>query len=145
MAYGELFRHFTIRFSLKKKQHVKLLQKFEDKKLIGSRTKNQLVMDALEMFFDTLEAGEEKELSEEMTTEYFEKRLSEAKEDIKREVLQEVFRIVLGNMAAGQMAVAATLPGREPEPEETGEDDGVADISGMPDIMDKIMGWSEDS
>ena len=74
MAYGELFRHFTIRFSLKKKQHVKLLQKFEDKKLIGSRTKNQLVMDALEMFFDTLEAGEEKELPEEMTTEYFEKR-----------------------------------------------------------------------
>lgn len=145
MAYGELFRHFTIRFSLKKKQHVKMLQKFEDKKLIGSRTKNQLVMDALEMFFDTLEAGEEKELPEEMTTEYFEKRLSEAKEDIKREVLQEVFRIVLGNMAAGQIAVEATLPGREPEPEETGEDDGVADISGMPDIMDKIMSWSENS
>ena len=145
MAYGELFRHFTIRFSLKKKQHVKMLQKFEDKKLIGSRTKNQLVMDALEMFFDTLEAGEEKELPEEMTTEYFEKRLSEAKEDIKREVLQEVFRIVLGNMAAGQIAVEATLPGRDPEPEETGEDDGVADISGMPDIMDKIMSWSENS
>lgn len=145
MAYGELFRHFTIRFSLKKKQHVKMLQKFEDKKLIGSRTKNQLVMDALEMFFDTLEAGEEKELPEEMTTEYFEKRLSEAKEDIKREVLQEVFRIVLGNMVAGQIAVEATLPGREPEPEETGEDDGVADISGMPDIMDKIMSWSENS
>ena len=144
MAYGELFRHFTIRFSLKKKQHVKLLQKFEDKKLIGSRTKNQLVMDALEMFFETLEAGEEKVLPEEMTSEYFEKRLSEAKEDIKREVLQEVFRVVLGNMAAGQMAVAATLPGREPEPEETGEE-GVADISGMPDIIDKIMGWSEDS
>lgn len=140
MAYGELFRHFTIRFSLKKRQHVMLLQKFEDKRLAGSRTKNQLVMDALEMFFDALEAGEEKKLQEEMTPEYFEERLSGVKEDIKREVLQEVFRIVLGNA----VAVAAALPGREPEPEEIGEDD-VADLSGMPDIMDRIMGWSENS
>lgn len=149
MAYGELFRHFTIRFSLKKAQHVRLLQLFEDKKLTAGRTKNQMVMDALEMFFDALLAGEGKKLPDEMTPEYFEKRLSEMKEEIRTEVLQEVFRIVLGNAAAGQAAFQQTLPvARSPivetEPEETGEDE-VADISGMPDIMDKIMGWSEDS
>ncbi len=144
MAYGELFRHFTIRFSLKKAQHVRLLQLFEDKKLAAGRTKNQLVMDALEMFFDALLAGEGKELQEELTPAYFEKRLSGIKEEIKAEVIQEVVRIVLGNAVAGQPVMAARPPAGEPEAGETGEDD-VADISGMPDIMDKIMGWSENS
>ena len=137
MAYGELFRHFTIRFSLKKAQHVRLLQLFEDKKLTAGWTKNQLVMDALEMFFDALLAGDGKELPEELTPAYFEKRLSEVKEEIKTEVIHEVVRIVLGNAVAGQ-PVMAHLPDGEPEAED-------ADISGMPDIMDKIMGWSEDS
>lgn len=144
MAYGELFRHFTIRFSLKKAQHVRLLQLFEDKKLTAGRTKNQLVMDALEMFFDALMAGEGKELPKELTPAYFEKRLFEMKEEIKAEVIQEVVRIVLGNAVTGQPVMAARSPAGEPEAEETEEDD-VADISGMPDIMDKIMGWSEDS
>lgn len=141
MAYGELFRHFTVRFSLKKAQHVRLLQKFEDKKLNGGKVKNQVVMDALELYYEALEAGVGRGLPEEMTPAYFEKRLSEMKEEIKTEVLQEVVRIVLGN-AAVKPVVAAGIPKREPE--ETGEDD-VADISGMPDIMDKIMGWSENS
>ena len=141
MAYGELFRHFTVRFSLKKAQHVRLLQKFEDKKLNGGKVKTQVVMDALELYYDALEAGVGKGLPAEMTPAYFEKRLSEMKEEIKTEVLQEVVRIVLGN-AAVKSAVAAGIPEREPE--ETGEDD-VEDISGMPDIMDKIMGWSENS
>lgn len=141
MAYGELFRHFTVRFSLKKAQHVRLLQKFEDKKLNGGKVKNQVVMDALELYYEALEAGVGKGLPEEMTPAYFEKGLSEMKEDIKTEVLQEVVRIVLGN-AAVKSVVAAGIPEREPE--ETGEDD-VADISGMPDIMEKIMGWSENS
>ena len=144
MAYGELFRHFTIRFSLKKAQHVRLLQLFEDKKLAAGRTKNQMVMDALEMFFDALLAGEGKELQEELTPAYFEKRLSGIKEEIKAEVIQEVVRIALGNAVAGQPVMAAVPPARQPEAEETGEDD-VADISGMPDIMDKIVGWSENS
>ena len=54
MAYGELFRHFTIRFSMKKRNHVRLLEKFEDNKLNGGKAKNQVVMDALEMYYDAL-------------------------------------------------------------------------------------------
>lgn len=142
MAYGELFRHFTIRFSLKKAQHVRLLQKFEDKKLNGGKAKNQVVMDALELYYDALEAREGKELPKELTPAYFEKRLSEMKEEIKAEVIQEIVRIVLGNAVAGMPAVAAGIPGGELNLEEIGEND-VADISEMPDIMDKIMNWSE--
>ena len=33
MASGDLFRAFTVRFSFKKEQHVRLLKKFEDGKL----------------------------------------------------------------------------------------------------------------
>ena len=46
MAYGDLFRNFTIRFSMTKREHVRLLEKFEDDKLNGGRAKNQVVMDA---------------------------------------------------------------------------------------------------
>ena len=35
--------------------------------------------------------------------------------------------------------------GNEEDGREELEEEGVADISGMPDIMDKIMGWSENS
>lgn len=144
MAYGELFRHFTIRFSLKKEQHVRLLQKFEDKKLNGGKAKNQMVMDALEMYFGALESGEGKELPEDMTPVYFEKRLFEMKEEIKTEVIQEVVRIVLGNAVVGQSAMTARTLVGELKPGDTGEDD-ITDISRMPDVMDKIMGWSENS
>lgn len=146
MAYGELFRHFTIRFSLKKGQHVRLLQKFEDNKLIGAKTKNQVVMDALEMYFDALEAETGNEKKEEITPAYFEKRLSDMKTEIKAELLQEILRTVLGNVITGQAAVMPPHTG-EPESVDMGEEnmagDGMADISGMPDVMDKIMGWSE--
>lgn len=145
MAYGELFRQFSIRFSMKKRQHVQLLKKFEDNKLNGGKSKNQVVMDALEMYYNALEAGDGNEdgLPEEVTPAYLEMRLSDMKEQIKRELLQEIIHIVLGNAVAGQTAPAPLLGGEM----ETGdmEEDGVADISGMPDIMDKVMGWSENS
>ena len=43
---------------------------------------------------------------------------------------------------AGQQ-VMASVPAGEPETADRNEDEA-ADISGMPDVMDKIMGWSED-
>lgn len=136
MAYGELFRHFTIRFSLKKAQHVKLLQWFDDKKLNEGRVKNQVVMDALEMYYESLLAG--KEPQEEKMPDYLEKRLSVMKEEIKAELLQEILCTVLGNAITGQPAVVSA-PIREPDGDDT------VDISGMPDVMEKIIGWSENS
>lgn len=144
MAYGELFRHFTIRFSLKKGQHVKLLQWFDDKKLNEGKTKNQIVMDGLELYYESLFAG--KKQQEEKIPACLEERLSVMKEEIKAELLQEILRAVLGNAITGQAAVASS-PTREPESvdmeEENAAGEGMADISGMPDVMDKIMGWSE--
>ncbi len=141
MAYGELFRHFTIRFSMIKRNHVRLLEKFEDNKLNGGKAKNQVVMDALEMYYAALEAGNGDGPPEEITPDYLERRLSDMKAQIKRELLQEIVHIVLGNAVAGQ-PVMEQLPGGKTREEDMAED-GASGISGMPDIMDKVMGWSE--
>ena len=42
MARGDLFRPFSLRFSMKNEQHVKILQRFNDKKLNGGRGKIRL-------------------------------------------------------------------------------------------------------
>ena len=52
---------------------------------------------------------------------------------------QELFRMIISSMA-GQPSVE--FPIRKEKQEKPGED-AAADISGMPDIMDKIMDWSE--
>lgn len=57
MASGDLFRPFSVRFSLKNERHVKILQKFNDNNLNRGKVKNQIVMDALEMYFNTLEGN----------------------------------------------------------------------------------------
>lgn len=83
MASGDLFRAFTVRFSYKKEQHVRMLQKFEDNRLSGGKVKNQIVMDALEMYFDALEKEDESGASAELTPEYLGKRLSDMEESIR--------------------------------------------------------------
>lgn len=54
MASWDLFRTFTVRFSYKKEQHVRMQERFENKKLTGVKAKNQIVMDAPELYFDVL-------------------------------------------------------------------------------------------
>ena len=51
VASGDLFPGFPVRFSMKKTQHVKMLEKFEDRRLNGGKAKNQIIMDALEMYY----------------------------------------------------------------------------------------------
>lgn len=137
MASGDLFRAFTVRFSFKKDQHVKLLEKFENKRLNDGKSKNQIVMDALEMYFDALENNSGIKEDKQITKEFLER----FKQECKEEILRELFCILVG----GRMAVPSFMmpsPMDDPGTEESPED-GVADITGMPDVMDKIMDWSE--
>lgn len=142
MASGDLFRAFTVRFSYKKEQHVRMLQKFEDKKLNDGKTKNQVVMDALEMYFDALEKKDESGASAELTHGYLEKRLSDMEESIRGKLLQEIVGIILGSVIGEKRSVPSASY-RKLEIEEFSKYDETADISKMPDIMDKVMGWSE--
>lgn len=139
MASGDLFRGFLLRFSMKKDQHVRMLEKFEDNRLNGGKAKTQIIMDALEMYYHALESDGGCGEDETVTVREMEQRLEQFRQEIKEEMAQELFRMIISSMA-GQPAVE--FPIRAEKQEEPGEN-AAADISGMPDIMDKIMDWSE--
>lgn len=141
MARGDLFRAFTVRFSFKKEQHVRMLQKFEDRKLTDGKAKNQVVMDALEMYFDALENNNQATEDKWVTKEFLEQRLEQFKQECKEEIWRELIRTLLGSRTAGQSFLAVPSNG-EPVAKELIEDE-VADIGGMPDVMNKIMDWSD--
>lgn len=137
MASGDLFRAFKMRFSFKKEQHVRLLEKFENEKLNDGKSKNQIVKDALEMYFDALENNSGIKEDEQVTKEFLEQFKQECKEEILKELL---CILVSGRMAAPSFMMS--FPMDKPGAEETPKD-GVADITEMPDVMNKIMDWSE--
>lgn len=141
MASGDLFRAFTVRFSFKKKQHVQMLQKFEDRKLTDGKAKNQVVMDALEMYFDALENNNETKEDKWVTKEFLEHRLEQFMQEFKEEIFRELLRIFVANRMAGQPFMVVPSNG-DPVTKEVTEDE-VADIGGMPDVMNKIMDWSD--
>ena len=93
MASGDLFRAFTVRFSFKKEQHVRMLQKFEDRKLNDGKTKNQVVMDALEMYYNSLENDSATKKDKVITEQLLEQRLMKFRQEFREEMLQELLNI----------------------------------------------------
>lgn len=139
MASGDLFRAFTVRFSFKKEQHVRMLQKFEDRKLTDGKAKNQIVMDALEMYFDALENNNQATEDKWVTKEFLEQRLEQFKQECKEEIWRELICILVGSRMAGQPFLAVSSNGEPAAKELIGDE--AADIGGMPDVMNKIMDW----
>lgn len=141
MASGDLFRPFSVRFSLKNERHVKILQKFNDNNLNRGKVKNQIVMDALEMYFNAMESNSATRENKTVTKQFFEQQLEQFKQECKGEMLRELFRFFVSSRMVGQPIMMSSSVG-EPMTEEIKED-VVANISGMPDVIDKIMGWSD--
>ena len=121
MASGDLFRPFSLRFSMKNEQHVKILEKFNDKKLNGGRVKNQIVMDALEMYFNKLENKNGTKEDKLVTKDFLERRLENFKQECKEEILGELIRIFVGNRMVGQPFMASSSTGK-PRTEEVMKD-----------------------
>ncbi len=121
MASGDLFRAFTVRFSFKKEQHVRMLQKFEDRKLTDGKAKNQVVMDALEMYFNALENKNGTKEDKPVTKDFLEQRLEKFKQECKEEILRELLRIFVGSRILGQPFMASSSTGK-PGTEEVIED-----------------------
>ena len=116
MAIGDLFRSFSLRFSMKNEQHVKILQRFNDKKMNGGRVKNQIVMDALEMYFNDLENKNGTKEDKLLTKDFLEQRLENFKQECKEETLREFLRIFVGSRMLGQsfmMSSHTDKPGTE--------------------------------
>ena len=121
MASGDLFRPFSLRFSLKNEKHVKILQKFNDKKLNEGRVKNQIVMDALEMYFNELGNKNGTKDDKLVTKDFLERRLENFKQECKEEILGELIRIFVGNRMVGQPFMASSSTGK-PRTEEVMKD-----------------------
>ena len=121
MTSGDLFRPFSLRFSLKNEQHVKILQRFNDKKLNGGRVKNQIVMDALEMYLNELENKNGTKEDKLVTKDFLERRLENFKQECKEEILGELIRIFVGNRMVGQPFMASSSTGK-PRTEEVMKD-----------------------
>lgn len=116
MARGDLFRSFSLRFSMKNEQHVKILQKFNDKKLNGGRVKNQIVMDALEMYFNDLENKNGTKEDKLLTKDFLEQRLENFKQECKEDTLRELLHIFVGSRMLGQPFMVSSYtdkPGTE--------------------------------
>ena len=116
MASGDLFRSFSLRFSLKNEKHVKILQKFNDKKLNEGRVKNQIVMDALEMYFNELGNKNGTKDDKLVTKDFLKQRLEKFKQECKEEILRELLRIFVGSRMLGQpfmMSSHTDKPGTE--------------------------------
>lgn len=86
MASGDLFRGFLLRFSMKKDQHVRMLEKFEDNRLNGGKAKTQIIMDALEMYYHALESDGGSREDETVTVWEMEQRLEQFRQEIKEEI-----------------------------------------------------------
>ena len=144
MAGGDLFHGYPLRFSMKKSQHVKVLEKFEDRRFNRGKTRNQVIIDALERYYDEMEMESEDDGGgdEVVTGKLLEQKLIQFRQEFREEMTQELLRIFISSMA--RQPAVVTAPVVEPDAEKIEENDA-ADIGGMPDIMDKIMGWSENS
>ncbi len=141
MASGDFFRAFTVRFSYKKEQHVRMLEKFEDKKLNDGKAKNQVVMDALEMYYNSLENNSDTKEDKVVTERFLEQRLMKFRQEFREEMLRELLNIFVSGRMAGH-SVMISSPNGKSQMEDVKED-GATDISRIPDVMDKIMSWSD--
>lgn len=110
MASGDLFRAFTVRFSFKKEQHVRILQKFEDRKLNDGKTKNQVVMDALEMYYNSLENDSDTKEDKVITEQLLEQWLMKFRQEFREEMLRELLNIFISGRMAGQSVMVSLLP-----------------------------------
>ena len=70
-----------------------MLQKFEDRKLNDGKTKNQVVMDALEMYYNSLENDSDTKEDKVITEQLLEQRLMKFRQEFREEMLQELLNI----------------------------------------------------
>ena len=83
--------------------------------------KNQIVMDALEMYFNELENKNGTKEDKLVTKDFLERRLEKFKQECKEEIMGELIRIFVGNRMVGQPFMASSSTGR-PRTEEVMKD-----------------------
>jgi predicted DNA-binding protein len=150
---GNLYKNMTVRFSLINDQHVKNLQKLENLSREKGKPKNQIIMDAVEQYFGTMDSGmegmEETDAVRDGLRQYAAEIKASLKEEIKNEVRQELLRELFGAVAG--IAPRAGLESVRAAPEEDGgtdaggedvvRDDYMEELKSDPGIVESAMKW----
>lgn len=143
----DMCRTVTVRFSLLNQEHVKLLEQMEQECMKGSKhlSKNKLIIRCIEEHYAMLASGNPEEALEERLKSYVDKEVQKIRQEIGKEIYQDVFRMFTGGLvAAGNQRMPAVTEiavensGGQRERAETGE----TDLSDNADIMDEVMKWS---
>lgn len=85
----KLFKGFNLRFSYVNKQHMMVMVKWEEEAETGRKSKTQIIMDALEQYYDRLENPKK---YESQTVYAKAEDLERLKNEIQIEVYQELAR-----------------------------------------------------
>ena len=150
---GNLYKNMTVRFSLINDQHVKNLQKLENLSREKGKPKNQIIMDAVEQYFGTMdsrqEGTEETDTVRDDLRQYAAGIKASLKEEIKNEVRQELLKELFGAVAG--IAPRAGMESVRAAPEEDGgtdaggedvvRDDYMEELKSNPGIVESAMKW----
>lgn len=142
MAKNKLFVPFMLRFSLINDQHVELMNMLDELAETDKRSKNQIVMDALEYYF---RQGTDDETSKKtyVDTATFESRIAEERERLRIEIYQDVIQFIAGNALNGGIK---PIPVRQNDVEiQSKNEEPDEDYSEFGDngvMMKDVMKWS---
>ena len=143
----DMCRTVTVRFSLLNQDHVRLLEQMAQECRAGSNplSQNKLIIRCIEEHYAMLASRKSDETLEERLKSYVDGEVQKIKQEIGKEIYQDVFRMFTGGLAAAgnQWKPAASEIAAEKSEEPTGHTDtGEIDLSENADMMDDIMKWS---
>lgn len=137
MAKSKLFVSFMLRFSLINDQHVKVMDILDEMVKSDKRSKNQIVMDALEYYFNKEINGQN---FVDMAT--FESRLASEREKLRTEIYGDVLQFIAGNALGGNGKVVTSKPiEQEAENVEEAEND-YSEYGDNGVKMEDVVKWS---
>ncbi len=137
MSKSKLFVSLMLRFSLINDQHVEVMNILDEMVKSDKRSKNQIVMDALEYYFKREINGQN---FVDMAT--FESRLASEREKLRTEVYRDILQFIAGSALGGNgKAVTGKPMEQETESmEETENDYSEYGDNGVK--MEDVVKWS---
>lgn len=143
----DMYKAVTTRFSLLKPNHVRLLEQMEQECRAKGRSfsQNKLVIQCIEEHYAMLDRRQTDETLEERLKSYIDGEIQKIRQEIEKEIYQDVFRMFTGGLAAAGSQWKNTVPetAAEKKEEQAGHTEpGEIDLSENADMMDDIMKWS---
>lgn len=142
MSKSKLYVPLMLRFSLINDQHVEIMKMMEEQIKDDKRSKNQIVMDALEYYFKReadIQGGEQDYVD--MAT--FEGRIASEREKLRTEIYQDIICFLAGSALGGGVKTAAIKPvEQEPESSIGGEQNDCSEFEDNGVRMEDVIKWS---